>query len=282
MKNKKNATAEKIAESFDLSGKSFLVTGCNSGTGFETMRVLSLRGAKVYGTARTKEKGEVACQKIQGNAIPIVCELSEPKSIKETINSIKEPLHGIIANAGVMAIQEKTTKHGIESHMLINHIVHFILVNGLLDRLSEEGRIVVYSSAAHSYVRGKNVNFDDLSWSRPYSPWSAYGYSKQANILFTKELAKKLKVGQTANSLHPGIVATNLWRHVPEDAGKYKLKTVEQGASTGIYLAVHPEVKNISGEYFSNCKVSAPSKFAQDSELAAQLWQKSEQFAGKY
>jgi len=283
----KSSTAEEVTEGLDLSGQTILVTGCNSGLGLEKMRVLAMRGARVLGTARTAEKAANACNSIEGNTVPLVCDLSEPNSVKELIESVNESLHAIIANAGVMALQERTIKHGIESHFLVNHVGHFMLVNGLLDRLTTNGRIVVLASAAHAFARGNNVNFDDTTWNRPYKPWSAYGYSKLANILFTKELAKRLPEGQTSNSLHPGIIYTPLWRHIPEpEADKmkaaYGFKTIEQGAATGVFLATHPSVENVSGEYFSNCKIGSPSALAQDDNLAKHLWEVTEKLVARF
>ncbi len=146
----KDATAEQLTEGMDLSGQKILITGCNSGTGLETMRVLALRGARIYGSARTIEKAEAACNIVQGDTVPIVCELSEPTSIKSAILDVAEPLDSIIANAGGMAIQEKVVKHGVEAHMLVNHVGHFLLINGLLKQLTKKSRIIVYSSAAHT------------------------------------------------------------------------------------------------------------------------------------
>jgi NAD(P)-dependent dehydrogenase (short-subunit alcohol dehydrogenase family) len=278
----KSATAEKVSEGLDLSDRTILVTGCNSGLGFETMRVLASRGARVLGTARTKILAKKACAQIMGDAVPLSCELSEPGSIRAAIDAVQEPLHAIVANAGVMALQEKSVMHGTEAHMFINHVSHFMLVNGLRDQLTPNGRVVVLSSGAHAYARGKNLDFEDLGWNRPYKPWVAYGYSKLANILFVRELARRLPKGQTANALHPGIVDTGLWRYLPEDnatkmKNSFSLKSTEQGAATSVFLAAHPAVANISGEYFNNCSIAKPSAHAGDEKLGKRLWELSEE-----
>ena len=283
----KSSTGEEVTEGLDLSGRTILVTGCNSGLGLETMRVLALRGARVLGTARTEAKASKACASIKGDTIPLVCELSEPSSVRSTVEAVEEPLDAIIANAGIMALQDRNVQYGVEEHMLTNHVGHFILVTGLQNRLTTDGRVVILSSGAHSYARGKELNFDDLAWDhRTYTPWIAYGYSKLANILFAKELARRLPQGQTANALHPGIIDTAIWRNVPDEAAKrmkrsLSFKTIEQGAATGIFIATHPSPSNISGEYFTNCAIGKPSAFAQDENLAARLWEVTEELVDK-
>jgi NAD(P)-dependent dehydrogenase (short-subunit alcohol dehydrogenase family) len=281
----KSSTAEDVTRGLDLAGQTILITGCNSGIGFETMRVLALRGARVLGAARTLSKAASACAKVEGNAAPLACDLSEPDSVRAAVAAIDEPLNAIVANAGVMALQEKTLQYGVEGHFFTNHVGHFILVTGLLKHLTKDGRLVVLASGAHSFARGKNLNFEDLSWNRPYKPWAAYGYSKLANILFSLELAKRLPDGQTANALHPGIIDTALWRNLPvQEAQKMKssfgLKTVEFGAATSVFLAVHPSVAGVTGSYFSNCAVAQPSVHARDDKLGARLWDVTETLVG--
>ena len=283
----KSSTAEEVTKGLALSGQTILITGCNSDLGLEKMRVFALRGARVLGTARTAEKASKACSSIKGDLQPLVCDLSEPDSIKNLVESVKEPLHAIIANGGVMALQERTIKYGIESHFLVNHVGHFMLLNGLLDQLSPNGRIVILVSADHAYARENNVRFDDIAWNRIYKSWSAYGYSNLANILFAKELTKRLQEGQTVNSLHPGIIYTPLWRHIPEPEAErmkaaYGFKTIEQGAATGVFLATHPSVVNTTGEYFSNCKIGSPSALAQNDDLAAHLWEVTEKLVASF
>ena len=118
--------------------------------------------------------------------------------------------------------------------------------------MTDKGKDIVLSSAIHSFVKGKGLKFNDLSWERKYSPWTAYAHSKLANILFVKELAKRLKPGQTTNSVHPGIIDSDLWRNSPEDKKKYSLKSVEIGAATSVYLAINDI--DITGQYFTKLK----------------------------
>ena len=269
----KQSTAEEISKNSKLSGKTVLITGCNSGIGFETMRVLSMRGARIIGLARTLEKAEKACASVCRDFLAIGCEMSDFESIQKAIEKIDEPIDIIIGNAGVMWIQEKTTYYGVEAHLFINHIAHFAIINGLMCKLKDKGKVIVLSSAIHSFVKGKGLNFDDLSWERKYSPWTAYAHSKLANILFVKELAKRLKLGQTTNAVHPGIIDSELWRNSPEDKKKYTLKSVEIGAATSVYLAI--DEGDITGQYFTKCKLAKTSALAQDEQMAQRLWEVS-------
>ena len=237
------------------------------------MRVLALCGARIIGLSRTLEKARKVCASVCKDYLPIACEMSDYESIQKAIKKIDEPIDVIIGNAGVMWIQERTTYYGIEAHFFVNHIAHFSIVHGLLSNLTNQGKVIMLSSAAHSFVKGKGLNFDDLSWERKYSPWTAYAHSKLANILFVKELAKRLKPGQTTNAVHPGIIDSDLWRNSPEDKKKYSLKSVEVGAATSVYLA--KEDSNLTGEYFTNCKLAKASKIAQDEEMAKKLWEVS-------
>lgn len=278
---KSNQTAEEVVSGIALTRHVYVVTGANSGMGFETARVLALQGATVYVLARTKQKAKEASLKLPGDTRPIACDLAELSKIEAVAQQINGPIDGIIACAGVMALPERKLKYEIEMHFLINHMGHFMLVNALKDRLSPTGRIVVYSSAAHTFAKGKKLGFKDVTFQEGYTPWKAYGYSKLANILFTKYLSTTLSVGQTANSLHPGIVATNLFRHQPEAAIKYKFKPVEVGASLGVFLATNPRVQGITGAYFSGGKIGKPYAAANDGTLARQLWETSENIARK-
>jgi NAD(P)-dependent dehydrogenase (short-subunit alcohol dehydrogenase family) len=277
------STADEVAADLDLNGKTILVTGCNSGLGLETMRVLSSHGARVLGTARTMDKATAACAKVGGDTVPIVCELSDPASARAAAEAVQEPLDAVIANAGVMALQARELQHGVEAHLFTNHVGHFIVINGLLDRLKSNARVAILSSGAHAYAPECGVDFDDLAWDRPYSPWPAYGQSKLANILFAKHLATRLQPGQTANALHPGVIYTPLWRHIPAPAAErmkstMTFKTIPQGAATQVFVATHPAVEGATGAYFSDCATKEPSAQAQDEALAARLWDWTEGF----
>jgi NAD(P)-dependent dehydrogenase (short-subunit alcohol dehydrogenase family) len=162
-------------------------------------------------------------------------------------------------------------------------------VTGLLDRLADEGRVVMLSSGAHMNAPRSGIEFDNLSGARGYAPWKMYGQSKLANLLFAKELARRFAGSRkTANAVHPGVIKTNLSRHMHPVAnfvfglaGPLALKTVQQGAATQCYVAVHPAVAGVSGEYFADCNVARPRRDASDPELARKLWQVSEEIVAR-
>ena len=283
-----NSTAEEVTEGLSLDGKTMLVTGCNSGLGLEAMRVLAMRGARVVGTARTVEKAKEACDGVKGSTIPLACELSDPASVRACVAELKKRdirLDAIICNAGIMALPTLEKAHGYELQFFTNHIGHFILVTGLLDQLTDTGRVVMLSSSAHTQAPKGGVELDNLDGSKGYAAWRNYGQSKIANILFAKELARKFEgTKKTANAVHPGVIQTNLGRHMNPVArllfgtfGPLLLKTVPQGAATEVFVAASPKVEGISGEYFADCNVETPRADAMDAELAKKLWAKSEE-----
>jgi WW domain-containing oxidoreductase len=282
-----STTAEEATAGADLHGKTMLVTGCNSGLGLETVRVLALRGARVVAAARTADKAREACAGLKGDFLPVACELSDPTSVRACVAAVKAgaaPLDAILCNAGVMAIPTPQQKFGWELHLFTNHIGHFILVTGLLDRLAPTGRVVVTASRAHHRAPPAGIEFDNLSGERGYAPMKAYGVSKLANILFTRELARRLgNNGQTANALHPGVISTNITRTIPsvgqlvmKMVAPILLKTIPQGAATQCYLAASPAVAKVTGEYYSDCNPEVTTASGRDMTMAARLWQESE------
>jgi NAD(P)-dependent dehydrogenase (short-subunit alcohol dehydrogenase family) len=281
------STAEEVTQGISLKGKSFLVTGSTSGLGRETVRVLAQRGGRVFATGRTKEKAADACDRVPGVIVPLACELSDPKSVRACVASLKQEgvaLDAIIANAGIMALPKLQQAFGYELQFFTNHIGHFILVTELLDQLSEKGRVVMVSSDAHKGAPKAGIEFDNLSGERGYAGWKAYGQSKLANLLFAKELAKKLHgTGKTANALHPGVIKTNLTRSMTSAVGvaftiadPLFLKSTAEGAATQCYVATRPELEGVAGEYFSDCNVAKSSAISYDAALATRLWQESE------
>jgi WW domain-containing oxidoreductase len=275
-------TAEQVTEGLSLAGQTMLVTGCNSGLGRETMRVLALRGAQVVGTARTIEKAREA-----GATVPLACELSDPGSVRDCVASVTASglrLDAVICNAGIMGLPKLERVRGYESQFFTNHIGHFILVTGLLGQLTEAGRVVMLSSTAHTRAKQGGIEFDNLDGSKGYEPWRFYGQSKFANLLFAKELARRLAgTRQTANAVHPGVIRTNLIRHNPIldiAAAVFSplfLKTVAQGAATQVYVATNPGLAHVSGEYFADCDIATPRADALSAATAKQLWEVSEQ-----
>ena len=286
------SSAEDVTAGLDLGGQTILLTGCNSGIGKETLRVLALRGAHVIAAARTEEKARAACADVGGETTPVACELSEPSSVRACAARVKElgrPLNAIICNAGIMALPKLTLEQGYELQFFTNHMGHFILVTSLLDQLADDGRVVMLSSDAHKGAPREGIQFDNLDGSKGYSPWAAYGQSKLANLLFAKHLATRLEgTGKTANSVHPGVIHTNLARSmnpavnvVLAIGAPLVLKSAAQGAATQCYVAVHPGPAGVTGQYFADCNVSRPSYNGRNAELAAELWEASEKIAAQ-
>jgi NAD(P)-dependent dehydrogenase (short-subunit alcohol dehydrogenase family) len=280
------STAEEVTAGLALQGRTVLVTGCNSGLGLETMRVLALRGATVLGAARTLQKASEACRAV-GGAVPLACELAEPASVRACVEAVRRGGHrldALVCNAGIMALPRPEQIHGIEAQLFTNHVGHFMLVTGLLDQLADDGRVVVLSSAAHRMAPKEGIRFDDLAGARGYSPWGHYGQSKLANLLFAKELARRLAgTRRTANAVHPGVIKTNLTRHMPGLAqalwglvGPLVLKSVAQGAATQAWAAVHPAMAGTSGAYLADCNLAPCRPDADDVALAQRLWDVTE------
>ena len=160
------STAEAVTHGLDLSGKTYLVTGCSTGLGRETLRVLTLRGACVIALARTLENARKVCAQVAGDTVPLACELSDPGSINRAIDEVRSGDHrldGIIANAGIMALPKLQQKFDLELQFLTNHVGHFILVTGLIDQLTDHGRVVMLSSVAHKRTYHDGIQFNNLS-----------------------------------------------------------------------------------------------------------------------
>ena len=291
-----DSTAEEVTAGIDLSGMTALVTGCNSGLGYESMRVLSLRGATVIGAARTLEKAETACETIPGNTYPVSCELSDLDSINQCAAAAREigrPIDILMLNAGIMRLPELQQVNGIERQFFVNHIGHFALARQVMDLVEQApaGRVVVLSSSGHISAPEAGIEFDNLSGARDYDPWKMYGQSKLANGLFAFELARRLEgTNATANAIHPGIINTNLGRHFPawqriaaSLIGWTFMKNVEEGAATQCYVATAPQIAGVGGYYFSDCNPQLPDPRMNDQALAEQLWAVSEEIVeGRY
>ncbi len=293
------STAEEVTAGIDLAGRTALVTGATSGLGLETARVLALRGAHVIATGRTLEKAKAACAGIRGRATPVALELERWDSIVTATDLVKTlgmPIDILVCNAGIMALPALEQINGLEKQFAVNHLGHFILVNRLLPQVqaATQGRVVVVASAGYQWAPPAGIEFDNLSGERGYEPNRMYGQSKLANGLFSLELARRLREAgsaATTNSLHPGVINTNLGRHF--DAWKRSLatvigwtfmKSIPAGAATSCYLATSPALSRVSGHYFEDCNpvVPMPGKRMDDPVLAQALWRKSEQLVAEY
>ncbi|KAF6163589.1 hypothetical protein GIB67_022154 [Kingdonia uniflora] len=290
------------------------MTGGASGIGLETARVLALRGAHVIIAVRNVEAGNEAKQTVlnangDANVNVLKLDLCSFKSIRtfvDNFNSLNLPLNILINNAGVMFCPYKLTEDGVEMQFGTNHLGHFLLTNLLLDKMKNtvkisgtEGRIVNLSSIAHLHTYEKGIQFDKISNELGYSDKKAYGQSKLANILHCNELSRRLKASYftsfleaeganiTVNSVHPGLIMTNLMRHTPLLMKVLKVftfilwKNIPQGASTTCYAAVHPSLKGVTGKYFLDCNEKKPSAFARDEVLAKKLWDFSDKMVNQ-
>lgn len=271
-----------------LENKTAIVTGANSGMGMATTKALLMEGARVIMLCRSEKRGQEAFKKIlpygKDRLFLILCDLGDYDSIRAFAKEIKEKFDSLdilVNNAGFISLDRQETKEGLERQFGINHIGHFLLTTELLDIMPEGSRIVNIASGAHKV--GK-IHFEDINLHRGFNVIKAYSQSKLANVLFTRELARRLvDKGITVNCCHPGAVATNMGVNRDTGFGKTIMRilkpfflTPEQGARTAIFLATDPSVKDISGEYFYKCRIARSSKRSKDMELAKKLYELSE------
>lgn len=271
-----------------LQGKTAIVTGANSGMGMATVRALSDMGARVIMLCRSEKRGREALERLNSekprNLDLILCDLGDYDSVRSFVSKVRESYSHIdilVNNAGFISLDRQETKEGLERQFGINHIGHFLLTTSLLDLMGKGSRIVVVASGAHK--TGK-IHFDDINLHRGFNVIKAYSQSKLANVLFTRELARRVKdKGITVNCCHPGAVATNIGIDRETGFGKTVtgllkpfFQTPEQGARTAVFLATDDSVANVSGEYFYKCKIAKSSKRSKDMELAKELFEFSE------
>jgi NAD(P)-dependent dehydrogenase (short-subunit alcohol dehydrogenase family) len=294
------STGEDVTQGIDLTGRTALVTGANSGLGYETMRVLALRGAHVIGAARTLEKARAACASVTGQTTPVAIELSDFKSVSTCIATVRQlgmPIDMLICNAGIMELPDRQLVNGLERQFVVNHLGHFILVNGLLPELlaAPQARVVVLASGQATRTAPQaGILFENLSLEGLYTPGLAYGHSKLANVLFSAELARRLKempgeVRVTSNAISPGVIMTNLGRHMPwwklasaRLFGWTFMRSIPQGAATTCYVATNPALDQISGHFFKDCNPHRPGGHTENGDMARRLWQVSEQLTAEY
>jgi NAD(P)-dependent dehydrogenase (short-subunit alcohol dehydrogenase family) len=270
----------------DLDGRTFLITGANTGIGKETARALASRGARVHIACRSQDKGRKAIDEITAQTGSrelglLSVDLGDLESVRACAQEFLargEPLHVLINNAGVAGRHGKTAS-GFEAAFGTNHIGPFLLTSLLLDRIRESApaRIVNVASTAHYGARG--IDFDAVRKpTRTITGMREYSVSKLANVLHAGELARRLEnTGVTTYSLHPGVVASDIWRRVPwpvRAVMKRRMVSPEEGARTPLYCATAPELTNQSGLYYDECAVAQPGAAVTES-LAAELWRRS-------
>ncbi|KAM7396698.1 hypothetical protein PAMP_019721 [Pampus punctatissimus] len=277
-----------------LDGKTILITGSNTGIGKETAVDLAKRGARVILACRDMDRANKAAEEVRkmsqnDNVIVKKLDLASLQSVRQLAKEIQESeerLDILINNAGVMCCPKWQTEDGFEMQFGVNHLGHFLLTNCLLDLLkkSSPSRIVNVSSLAHE---NGQIYFDDINQDKDYHPWKSYSQSKLANVLFTRELAKKLQgTGVTTYSLHPGVIRTDLsrhlslWKRVLCTPLTFFIKSPTEGAQTTIYCAVEESLQKESGLYYSDCAPKTAAPQGLDDEAAKKLWDLSASMVG--
>jgi NAD(P)-dependent dehydrogenase (short-subunit alcohol dehydrogenase family) len=282
-----------------MQGKTCLITGAGSGIGKAAAVAIAQRGATVLMVCRDGRRGEAALDEVRrlsgsDRVELLLADLSSQAAIRglaATVSAKYQHLDVLLNNAGVYLARRTLTVDGIETTFAVNHLAYFLLTHLLLERLKAAAsagapsRIVNVSSNAHR--RGR-IDFDNLQGERRYVGWAAYSNSKLANILFTRELARRLAGTSggpqvTANCLHPGVVATGIFRNTPrwlDGLIQAFALSPQAGAATSIYLATAPEVAGVSGKYFKRQREAAPAAAALDDTAARRLWQESERLTG--
>jgi len=277
----------------ELAGRTFLVTGANTGIGRATAQELARRGASVYVASRSAGKGEAAVAAIRAAAgsdavsfLPLdLADLSSVRACADAFLGRGEPLHVLVNNAGV-AGRRGVTRQGFELMFGVNHLGHFLLTQLLLGRLTESApaRVVTVASDAHYSAPG--IDWDALRRpARGITGLREYATSKLCNVLFSQELARRTAgTGVTTYALHPGVVASDIWRRVPWPVRPLmtrRMLTVADGAATSLYCATSPEVAEDSGLFYDTCAPRPASPVATPS-LGGELWQRSEAWTAPY
>lgn len=277
-----------------MSGKTVVITGATSGIGQAAAEKLAGMGARIVLVARDRTRAEAALARLKAKASGLahrvfyadLSSLAEMKRVANEIAAAEPRIDGLINNAGGVFTRRQVTEDGLEMTFATNHLSYFVMTRLLSERLAVSAPARIVNTASHAH-RSAHLDFADLQMEKSYSAIRAYGRSKLCNILFTRELARRLAgSGVTANSLHPGLVDTRIG---DQNSGfgsqvwgffkKFGLSP-ERGAETIVYLASSDVPAVVSGAYFYKCQVVAPTKEAQDDDAARRLWQESERLAG--
>lgn len=274
----------------DLTGRVCVITGATRGIGRSTATGLAELGATLVLVCRRREDGEHVARALAATSrtppatvVVVTADLSSQRSIRDAAGVIRERfsrLHTLINNAGVIPTTRETTVDGLEMQFAVNHLAYFLLTNLLLDNLAAgaPSRVVSVSSGAH---QGGTIDFADLQSERRYDPVRVYGRTKLANVLFTYELARRVRgAGITANCLHPGVIATGLladYMNVPVSGAIANTfgGSPDEGSETSVYLAASPEVEGVTGRYFVGRRATRSSPASYDEGLQHRLWEES-------
>jgi retinol dehydrogenase-12 len=277
----------------DLAGKTFVITGANTGIGKVTAKELAGRGAHVILACRSKDKTDPVIEQIKketGNDKVefLALDLSDLASVRacaEALLARNIPIHGLINNAG-LAGKRGTTKDGFELTFGTNHLGHYLFTRMLLDRIKQSGAARIVNVSSKSHYSAKGIDWDAVRKpTKSVTGLKEYEVSKLSNVLFTKELARRLEgSGVTTYAVHPGVVATDVWRRVPPPFRwviKKFMITPEEGAQSSIVCATSPTLATETGKYYDvGGKERRPAKLADDTALAAELWAKSAEWTG--
>ena len=315
------STTEDVLTGLDLKGKRILVTGVSAGLGVETARALASHGANVVGTARDLDKAKRTTSEVSkaaaesGSSFEVIeLDLASLKSVRAAADKLVSDgrlFDVVIANAGVMATPFGKTEDGFETQFGTNHLGHFVFVNSIANLIKDGGRLVNLASSGHRF---SDVNLDDPTFvTTSYEPFVAYGRSKTANILFAVEFDRRHRDrGVRATAVHPGGIATELARHMPDGAIEawvqqiqeqraaageppFEFKSVPEGAAKSVWAGVVASADEVGGKYCGDCQVaellpadspvSAISRgvrgYALDPDTAKALWRKSEEMVGE-
>jgi NAD(P)-dependent dehydrogenase (short-subunit alcohol dehydrogenase family) len=273
-----------------------VITGANSGIGKAAATELARRGAHVVMTARDKARGEAARDEIRrasgnGQVDLLLADFASLADVRALAGQLQQlpKIDVLVNNAGLMLSERTDTKDGFETQFQVNHLAPFLLTLLLIPKLAETPGARVVNVASNAHKRGGPLDFDDLQSKRSYVPFSVYSRSKLANILFTRELARRVAdKGITTNCLHPGVVATGFAAD-GDATGLFALAmrlarpfmiTPEKGAETIVYLATSPDVARTSGRYFASCREKTPAAIGQDDAAARRLWDESVKLTG--
>jgi len=279
-----------------MQGKTVVVTGGTSGIGEVAALRLAEKGARIVLIARDPARTAATLAKLK-NANPSAMHaahygdlsaLAEMKRVASEVAAAEPCIDVLVNNAGAVFLSRQTSVDGLEMTFATNHMAYFVVTNILLDRLKATPGARIVSTASDAHKSGK-LDFDDLQSEKSYGSFRVYGTSKLCNILFTRELARRLDGADvTANCLHPGFVGTRFGQNNASNVFTRLLRNAvmslgispEEGAKTIIHLASSPDVATISGEYFYKCKVAEPTAAAQDDGAAKRLWDVSAKIAG--
>ena len=277
-----------MATARDLADRHIVITGANTGIGAETARALAVRGAHLTLIGRSRAKTQAILDELtatSGQPVEFVeVDLGDLASVRAGATALAErggPLHVLINNAG-LAGPRGVTKDGFELAFGTNHLGHVLLTTLLLPRLRATGGARIVNVSSRSHYQAKGLDWEAVRQpTRSVTGMAEYAVSKLANVLFTKELARRLPPAEVAAyALHPGVIASDIWgRRMPRPLAwliTRFMKSTADGAKTSIHCATAPELAGVSGRYYDDCRERRPSRLADDAELAAELWRRSE------